>query len=275
MTTLREEALAGGRRARRWGWLYAAEHRLRDMRAYYQTLIAISIGNPLVYLLTLGLGLGTLVKADLSDGAGGTVSYLLFVAPALLASAAVMSAAEEASYPILGGFKFNPVFYAMNASPISSGQVVTGVLLGVLARVLPSSIIYFVVIALFGAAPSPLAWLGIVTATVAGMGAAAIVGGFMATVIEDKGQPAVIFRFIIAPLFLFSGTFFPLDQLPSLLQWVGWISPLWHATQLGRVLSYGMGEPAWLTVVHVVYLLGLLVGGVLYSRYTFAKRLNK
>ena len=64
-------------------------------------------------------------------------------------------------------------------------------------------------------------------------------------------------RFIVMPLFLFSGTFFPLDTLPLGVRWIGWISPIWHGTELGRVVSYGYEEAPWLTVVHVVFLLGL------------------
>ena len=77
------------------------------------------------------------------------------------------------------------------------------------------------------------------------------------------------------PMFLFSGTFFPISNLPIYLQWIGWISPLWHGTQLGRDLSYGMVEPMWLVVTHVVYLLAIGVLGWYLTARTFARRLNK
>jgi len=110
----RAEAMAAGARVRRYGAWYAAEHRIRAMRAFAVTLVALMFGNPLLYLLSLGLGLATLVAADV-DG----VSYLDFVAPALLAGAAFMGGAEESTYPVLVGFKFNPIFFAMAASPIT------------------------------------------------------------------------------------------------------------------------------------------------------------
>ena len=74
--------------------------------------------------------------------------------------------------------------------------------------------------------------------------------------------------------FLFSATFYPLTQLPLSLQWIGWISPQWHAAQLGRVLSYGMDNPAWLTAVHVLYLMGLAASGALVAVAIYTRRLG-
>ena len=82
-------------------------------------------------------------------------------------------------------------------------------------------------------------------------------------------------RFIVTPLFLFSGTFFPLDTLPVLLQWIGWISPLWHGTELGRSLTYGQVLPVWLAVVHVLYLVVLAVVGLRLARAVYARRLGR
>jgi lipooligosaccharide transport system permease protein len=80
---------------------------------------------------------------------------------------------------------------------------------------------------------------------------------------------------IILPLTLFSGTVFPLDRMPAVLQWIGWLSPLWHGTQLSRDLSYGQQEPAWLIVLHVAYLLAICaVAAVLIVRIT-ERRLRK
>ena len=79
---------------------------------------------------------------------------------------------------------------------------------------------------------------------------------------------------MITPMFLFSGTFFPLSQLPVFLHWIGWISPLWHGNELGRVLSFGYHEPFWLTMVHLGLLVGLLVGGLLLAARIFERRLG-
>jgi lipooligosaccharide transport system permease protein len=74
---------------------------------------------------------------------------------------------------------------------------------------------------------------------------------------------------------LFSGTFFPLSSMPWFLQWIGWLSPLWHGTELARVFAYGAVEPIWLTIIHVVYLAALVVVGWVWTRRLTARRLNK
>jgi len=267
--------VAAGIRPRRFGSWYVAEHRLLAMRAYGQTIVATSIGNPLVYLFALGVGLASLVDADLGSGSGGAVSYLTFVAPALLASAAVTVATEEFTYPVLASFKWNPVFSSMGASPVSSAQIANGTIIAVALRIVATCLIYFGVMILFGAVPSALGALGILTATLTGVAVGVVIMAYTSTVLEDKGQMAIIMRFIITPLFLFSGTFFPLSTLPFYLQWIGWISPLWHGTELGRVLAYGQSEPVWLTVVHLAYLLAVTVAGWVAAQRIVERRLNK
>jgi len=264
-----------GLRPRRFGAWYIAEHRLLLMRAYGTTILATSVGNPLVYLFALGVGLASLVQAPLGDGRGGEVSYLAFVAPALLASAAVTVASEEFTYPVLSGFKWNPVFIGARSAPVSSAQIADGVIIAVILRMVVTCVIYFGVMVLFGAVPSPLGAVGIVSATLTGLAVGAVIMAYTSTVTEDKGQMAIIQRFIITPMFLFSGTFFPLAQLPGYLQWIGWVSPLWHGNELGRVLAYGLNEPGWLTVVHCVYLLAITVAAWRAARIIMTRRLDK
>ncbi|MCU1425410.1 MAG: putative multidrug export transporter,permease component [Microbacteriaceae bacterium] len=268
-------AMAGGARARRYGSWYVAEHRLLDMRAYAQTIVATSIGNPLVYLYALGVGLASLVDAGIDNGPGTQVSYLAFVAPALLASAAVTVATEEFTYPVLSSFKWNPIYSAMNAAPVSAAQIANGTIIAVIFRMVVTCVIYFAVMVAFGAVPSPLGALGIVSASGTGVAVGVLIMAYTSTVEEDKGQMAIIMRFIITPMFLFSGTFFPLGQLPLYLQWIGWVSPLWHGTELGRVLAYDLAEPIWLTAIHVAYLVLLAIGGWRASQLIVARRLNK
>jgi lipooligosaccharide transport system permease protein len=280
MTVVKEDvessrAIDAGVKPRRFGSWYVAEHRILSMRAYLQTIIATSIGNPLVYLFALGVGLASLVHSPLSNGGHGTVSYLAFVAPALLASAAVTVAAEESSYPMMMGFKWNPIFFAMNAAPISGKQIVNGMIIGMTTRILPTCSIYFVVMLFFGAVPSGLGWLGVLSSIVTGIAVGVVIMAYTSTIEEDRGQLAMIMRFGITPMFLFSGTFFPLTQLPIYLQWVGWISPLWHGTQLGRVLGYGMVEPTWLTAIHIAYIVALAWFGWKLTQRHVVRRLNK
>ena len=265
-------AIAAGMKPRRYGSWYVAEHRIRGIRSYYKTLLFTAIGSPFMYLFALGVGLATLV--DRHNGLGGT-SYLVFVAPALIASAAVTAAVEECTYPILMGFKWNPIFFGMNAAPISGAQIVNGIFIAVLARLLPTTIIYYLVMLVFGAVPSPLGVFDIPIAVLTGMAFGLVIASYMATVEQEVGQPAFIQRFIVIPLFLFSGTFFPLSQMPIFLQWIGWISPLWHGAELGRVVSYGAVQPGWLILVHVLYPIGLCVYGWRRTQVVVTRRLNK
>ena len=272
-TTDASALIASGVKPRRWGSWYVAEHRIRGMRAYAQTLIATSIGNPLIYLFALGIGLATLV--DKGTGDVGGVSYLVFVAPALLGLAAVTVAAEEFTYPMLMGFKWNPIFFAMNAAPISGAQIVNGIYIAVVARMLPTTLLYFVVMLLFGAVPLATGILVVPIAILAAMSIGIVISSYTAGVENDTSQMALIMRFGITPILLFSGTFFPLTQLPIWLQWIGWVSPLWHGTELGRVVSYGMSEPLWLSVVHILYPLTLVVVFWRIAQRVVTRRLNK
>jgi lipooligosaccharide transport system permease protein len=263
-------ASSPGTKPRRWGSVYIAEHKILAMRSYLQTLVFTIIGNPLLYLFGLGVGLAHLINAPV-----GGASYLEFVAPALLASAAVTVSANEFTYPVIAGFKWNAIYFGMNAAPISPAQIVNGTVLGVLFRMIPTVGVYFVFMLVFGAVPSGLGVLSILTSVLTGISVGLVIMAAMSKVEDDRGQPALIQRFGIMPMFLFSGTFFPIARLPIYLQWIGWISPLWHGTQLGRDLTYGMSEPLWLIGVHVVYLVVFGCVGWRLSVRVFTRRLNK
>jgi lipooligosaccharide transport system permease protein len=259
-------------RARRWGAFYYAEQVLRVMKGYGWTIVMYGVGQPVAYLFAMGVGLATLVE---SNGAGvfGGVSYLTFIAPALLISAAVMTAANEFTFPVMDGFKWRRVYYGPHASPLTPEQIAGGQIIAVTVRFLLQSAIYFAVVALFGAAPGAWAWVSILIATLAGLSFGLPLMAYAATIQHDKGQFAMVMRFIVMPLFLFSGTFFPLDTLPLAVRWIGWISPIWHGTELGRVVSYGYEEAPWLTIVHVLFLLTLAVAGWVLTKRKFAKRM--
>lgn len=268
--TIRETA-----RSRRWGSWYVAEHRFRVMRSYAQTVVMTAIGNPVIYLYAMGVGLATLVDGNLGEGAVNGVSYLAFVAPALLCSAAITVASEEFTYPILLGFKWNPIFYGMNAAPIQPGQIINGIVISVAVRMFVTCGIYYAFMLVFGAIPSPVGFLVVFASLLTGLGFGAVLMGYTSTLTEDTGQIAMVVRFVILPMTLFSGTFFPLTVLPGYLQWIGWISPLWHGTELSRVFAYGASEPIWLSVTHVLYLAVLLAVGWYWAGRVTVRRLNK
>lgn len=264
-----QRAIAGGVAPRRFGSLYIFEHRMRALRGYIASAFFTSLGNPIVYLFALGVGLASLVP----EGING-VSYLQFVAPALLCTAAMTVAANETTYPIVAGFKWNPIFYGMNASPITGAQIVNGTMLFIAFRMMFAVGIYYAVILAFDAVPSAWGILSVPIAVLTGMAIGLLISSYAATLKDERGQLAMVMRFGFTPMFLFSGTFFPLDQLPIYLQPIGWISPLWHGVELGRLVSYGQTEPAWLTAVHLGYLVSIIVIGLWSTQRTFTRRLN-
>lgn len=257
-----------------FGTWYVTEHRLRTMRAYLGSIIAGSVFNPVLYLFALGVGIGSYIDSNTGAQGIGGVGYLVFVGPALLVSAALTVAFEESSYPVMGGFKWTREFWAMNATPINGRQVVNGVLLATGFRIIFTVSVFWCCLAAFGASPSGYGILAIPAAILSGLAFGSVIMAVASHLEEDDGWFPIINRLIITPMFLFSGTFFPLDQLPIWLQWLGWISPLWHGTQLGRIAAYGMSEPIWLTAVHVAYIAGMLVVGLGLSWKSFSRRLS-
>ena len=155
-------------RARRWGAFYYAEQVLRVMKGYGWTIVMYGVGQPVAYLFAMGVGLATLVDTN-STAAFGGVSYLAFIAPALLISAAVMTAANEFTFPVMDGFKWRRVYYGPHASPLTPEQIAAGQIIAVTVRFLLQSAIYFGVVALFGASPGGWGWVSIFIATLAGL----------------------------------------------------------------------------------------------------------
>jgi len=257
------------------GSLFVAESRLRSMFKWIWLLISMALTNPILYLISIGIGLGSFI--DKSAGPAGIdgVKYLTFLAPALLATAAIQGAMDETVFPTLEGFKWNKTFYAINSTPISGNQIAAGVFIAALIRVVGTVVIYWFVMLAFGALESSKAWLAIPTAIFAGAAFGALMQS-MAAALEDENIFFTVFsRFIMMPLFLFSGTFFPLSSMPIFLQWIGWISPLWHATELGRYLTYGHQISSLMFAIHFIFLTILLLSGLHMTRRLYTKRLAK
>jgi len=245
------------------------------MRAYLWSILMGSVANPVFNLLALGVGLGALIDHQ-SGGRGiGGIPYITFVGPALLASSAVTSAFEEFAFPTMGGFKWDRTFYAMNATTVSARQIVAGIIVAALARMVFTVTVFLLFLIGFGAVPSATAVLAIPAALLGGLALGLPVMAFAASLDEDDGWFALINRFIIAPMFLFSGTFYPLESLPVGLQAVGWVSPLWHATELGRMAVYGHPVAPLLALVHLLYPAALAALGLALAGRQFARRLAK
>ncbi|MEU2203461.1 ABC transporter permease [Microbacterium oleivorans] len=279
---LRAEALEWGRKPRRHGSWYVTEHMVRAMRAYGWTIVVGALGQPVLYLLGLAAGLAALIQAPIDDR-GVQVDYLVFVAPALLVTAAISVASEEMTYPVMAGFKWRRYFFGFNASALSSPQIANGVVIGAAARMTFAVAAYYLFIWLLGAlgigwttVPHPeTGWLAIPAGLLAGLAFGIPLMAYAGSIEDDKGQFALVQRFVFMPMFLFSGTFYPLETLPVWLQWIGWVSPLWHGAELGRLATYGAAVPPVLIAVHLAYLVVLAGVGYLWGRKVFVERLAK
>ncbi|MGB3413829.1 MAG: ABC transporter permease [Microbacteriaceae bacterium] len=275
MTAVLNDSKAVEVRSKRFGIWYVAEHKIRVMKGYGWTMVITALGGPMIYLFALGVGLSTLIDHGTGANAALGVSFLLFVAPGLLASSAMMTMAEEMTFTVYGGFKWNPIYEGMVSAPLSGRQIAWGHTLAASMRMFLTVTVYYLILLVFGAATTPYSWLMILSSSLTGAAIGIWLMCLAASIQHDTGQLTLVMRFVITPMFLFSGTFFPLSQLPGFLQWIGWISPLWHGNELGRVLSFGYPEPPWMTAAHLLILLGVLISGLLFAAYAFERRLNK
>jgi lipooligosaccharide transport system permease protein len=244
---------------------------LAQYRRVWRGTIVTSVVNPVFYLGALGVGLGTLVNK--SSAPPGGVSYAHFVAPGLLAAAAMQIGSTESSWPVLGSFKWTRTYLAQAATPLGPGTILSGHQLWVVSRLFTSGAIYMVVIAAFGGFHSWLGVLALPAAMLTGMAFSTPFAAYAASIDSDSAFVAIN-RFLIVPMFLFSGTFFPVSRLPRGLEVVAYATPLWHGVDLCRGLALGT-IAAGIAAVHVAYLLVLVAGGLIAARVTYSRRLRK
>lgn len=268
------QAVDPTRAIRRGAWA-VAEYRLFTMSKWMGAIISFGLGNPIIYLVSIGLGIGALVDANTGGQGIDGVSYIQFVAPALLATAAINALQDEVTFPTMQGFVWDKMFYAMNNTPINSRQIANGIMITAAIRGIFTVIIYELVLLVFGAIPLSSALPLFVSSMIAALAFGAAMLAVTVRIENDDALFAIIGRFVIAPMFLFSGTFYPLDQMPIYLQWIGWISPMWHSTQLGRFLSYGTPLEVWEVIMHGGFLAALFTLGMLLAYPKFESRLQR
>jgi lipooligosaccharide transport system permease protein len=257
------------------GTLYVIEARLRTMLHWIFSLLTGSLLNPFFYLASLGIGVGTFVNDRAGNAGIDGVSYIVFLAPALLSAVAIQDFMGEVVFPTLQGFKWEKTFFAMNATPLTGRQIALGTYFSSMIRTLGSVIIYFAVLVGFGAVDASRAWPAMFTALYAGSCFGAFMLGAAAHAENDDLFLNLMGRLLIMPLFLFSGTFYPIQSMPLPLQWIGWASPLWHATEIGRWVSYGHSVSGTMVAVHFGYLAIFLITGLLWAFNRFDYRLSK
>jgi len=250
--------------------VHVLEHRLLEYRRTFRGSVFNSFLSPVLFLAAMGVGVGTYVDNTGSAALGG-VPYLAFLAPGLLAASAMQTAAGESTFPILAAIVWVRQFPAMLATPISIRDIVLGQIGYFAVRLVLVATIFVAVVIALGAASSPLIVLAIPAAVLTGLAFATPISAFSAT-IRDGAEFNLLFRFVITPLFLFSGTFFPIEQLPEPLRLVAWITPLYQGVALTRGLALGtLTAPD--AAVHVTYLAVLAVAGAFVFERALSRRL--
>jgi lipooligosaccharide transport system permease protein len=242
----------------------------RNLLVYRRTWRGSIFGSfltPLLYLTAMGIGLGSLVARGGSSMLGG-VDYLHFLGPGILASTCMQTASFESTYPIMGKISWRRNYEAILATPIEVHHLLIGELGWIAFRLTTMSSVFMIVLTLFGIPRSPLALLAIPAAVLTGVAFAAPIIGFSATRTNDSGF-AALFRFIVNPLFLFSGTFFPVSQLPDAVEWIAAATPLYHGVALVRGAVLDSMPASW--PLHVAYLV-VFVAVTAYVAYRLLRR---
>ena len=255
-------------RVARIGAWYVAEYRIRNMAKWYGSILAFGLGSPILYLTSVGMGIGALITQQI-DG----VSYLTFLAPSLLASAAIQSTMDETMFPTMDGFVWGKIFHGIGNTALTGKQLANGVMIAAMLRTVFTVLTYYAVLLAFGAIEFASSWPSLFAALFSGWSFGALMHGMASYVKQDDGFFAIFGRFVVTPMFLFSGTYYPLDSLPIYLQWIGWISPVWHATDLGRYLSYGHESSVQVVLFHLIYLLALGLFGKYLAERKYTLRL--
>ena len=260
------------RKVSKFGTLHVAEARIRNMAKWAGIIFFAAVINPTLYLVSIGIGVGSLIDAN--KGVDG-VTYLTFLAPALLASAAIQGSSDEVIFPTMAGFKWERTFFGMRSTPITARQISLGLFIAAMVRTSVSVVIYWIALYYFGALESSTAWLAMPAALFAGAAMAAVMLALAGKIEKEDFFFTIVGRFIMIPMFLFSGTFYPLSQMPIFLQFFGWLSPLWHATEIGRYLTYDYPISGPMLLTHFSVLAAMIFFGLTASFRIFAARLEK
>jgi lipooligosaccharide transport system permease protein len=249
--------------------LRAYRYWLASYRRTWRGSISTTVVSPVLYLAAMGIGLGSLVHRSPATGGG---PYVQFIGPGLLAATAMQVGAAESTYAVLGSFKWVRVYHAMAATPLLPLDILLGHLLWIGTRIAMASGVYLAVVAAFGGIRSPLGLLAWPTCLLIGMAFACPIVAFSTTRENDSGFAALT-RFGIIPMFLFSGTFFPVSQLPEVFRWIAYATPLWHGVDLVRSLALGRVDvPA--DLLHAAYLAAWAAVGFVLAARQFQRKLG-
>ena len=248
--------------------LRITEHNWLVYRRVWRGTLMVSFIGPLLFLASMGLGLGSLVQRG-SGGVAG-VSYLDFIAPGLLAASAMQTAVMETGYPMLGKIIWQKTYEAALSTPIGVTDLVTGEVAWQVVRVGISASLFFVVTVLFGAVHSLAGVVAIPGGILTGLAFSTPMMSVTARLRRDSAISGV-FRFVVLPLFLLSGTFFPVDRLPVVLQLIAWTLPLAQGIAVTRDAT--LGRLGGADLVHIAVLLIWIAAGWALTTVLLRRRL--
>lgn len=248
--------------------LRAFEYWLRRYRRTWRGTAFSGLLAPVLFLAGMGLGLGGLIQTN-----AGTVDglpYIEFLAPGLLAATAMQTAISESTWPVMAAIKWIRTYSAMLSTPLRVGDVLAGHLGFIAFRLVLGAASFLVAASVFGVWSSPMVLLALPAAVLTGLAFAAPTMAFAAGLESDMGF-ALLYRLAVIPLFLFSGTFFPVSQLPGWMQAVTVATPLFHGGELCRALAGG--TLGWAEAGHAGYLAVWAVLGAALAVRAYSRRL--
>jgi lipooligosaccharide transport system permease protein len=249
--------------------LRVLEHHLIVYRRTWKGSLFMSFVSPILFLAAMGFGLGGLISRGPVRTVDG-LSYLAFLAPGLLAATAMQSAFVETTYPIMARIQWERTYDGMLATPIRVLDVLAGEFGWLAFRLGLGAFAFFLVMLLFGTIHSGLGLLAIIVAVLTGLAFGAPIFAYTATRRTDTSF-ALIGRLLITPLFLLGGVFFPIHQLPQLVQAIAWLTPLAHGVALTRGLSVGVLPSS--AGINLAVLLVYAAIGIVAARITLQRRL--
>ena len=249
------------------------ESRALVYRRTWRGSVITTFLNPVLYLAAMGVGLGTLVDEGAGSDAVQGLTYLAYLAPGLLAATAMQTGAGDGAWPVMTGIRWAKTYEATLATPVGIRDLVIGHFMWTGVRLAFTALVFVVVMALFGAASIGFGLLSILPAVLTGLAFAAPTTALTSRLQDVQGLVS-LFRFGILPMFLFSGTFFPIAQLPAWLQPIAYATPLWHGVELTRGAALDIGT-AWSPWVHAGYLMMWFLGGVALSVRLLGRRMRK
>jgi lipooligosaccharide transport system permease protein len=242
-----------------------------DLVGYKRTWRGSALSSfllPVLFVIGFGVGVGSFVDAG---GRLGDVSYLDFIVPGMIASTAMQVAFGESAWPIMGKFVWIRIYHAMVATPLRVTDMILGDLLFVALRVVSTTAVFLAVTAAFGAIHSWWA-LGVpLVAGVVGLATAAPVFAYAARMETDSYFP-LLMRFVVIPMSLFAGVFFPVESMPFGLRLLAYVSPLWHGVEVCRAATFGVVDLARVAG-HLGYLAVWVAVGFWLARLAYRRRL--